>query len=44
MFVESVDKEARKQAQVYVGNYSTTTTDVGRVEVQMGIDIDDGPG
>lgn len=44
LFVESVDEEARKQAQVYVGHYSTTTMDVGRVEVQMGIDIDDGPG
>lgn len=44
LFVEAADEEARKQAQVYVGNYSTATMDVGRVEVQMGIDIDDGPG
>ena len=44
LFVEAVDEEARKQAQAYVGNYSTTTTDLGCVEVQMGIDIDDGPG
>jgi hypothetical protein len=44
LFVEAVDEEVRKQAQAYVGNYSTTTTDLGCVEVQMGIDIDDGPG
>ena len=44
LLVEAADDEARKQAQVYVGNYSTTTADVGHVEVQMGIDIDDGPG
>jgi hypothetical protein len=44
LLVEAADNEARKQAQVYVGNYSTTTADVGHVEVQMGIDIDDGPG
>src|SRR4051794_40155640 len=42
LFVEAADEEARKQAQVHVGNFSTTT-DGGLVEVQMGIDIDDEP-
>ena len=44
LVVEAADEEARKQAQVYVGNYSTTIEDVGRVEAQMSIEIDDGPG
>ena len=44
LVVEAADEEAQKQVQVYVGNHSTTSENVGGVEAQMGIEIDDGPG